>query len=281
MHRLIIAFLLLCACGFGTPIFGQAVPIRPETPAYSFVSQPSHRSLSASVDLQALQVQEEERAVDLLAYISGKKPLPGFVGLDTAGRSSQIWQNYMFDKEGVPSLERRADIPAWVARGDLVSISDIRHLAVSSRIPKYFRYCRIEVHDFLRDIAQEFYREFKRRLPLTSLLRDVAQQKYMTALVKKGRGRHARWMQRNINASPVSGERASSHFRAAFDVGKASLTKEQCHWLRCHFMVAEIKNWVEVTEEVKTQKCFHVAVFTTYLARSNESTESLHAQPAW
>ncbi len=270
-------FFVLCILFVGPVCFGQVVPIRYNQVTSVSVGVSTDENARRATRLELLAVQDEANAPDMTVYICGDKPLPGLNGLDPFGRSSQIWQNIVFDREGLPRLERVADIPRWIARGDLHRISDIPHLSVSAHIPSYFRNCRKEAHEFLKDFNRDFYATFGRGLLLSSMVRDTAKQRAMTTLVKKGRGRHARWVQRNINASPVEGERASSHLRgAAFDISKKGMTAEQIEWIQCYLMKAEMNNWIEMTEEMK-QPCFHIAVFQSYLDQKNPSQDLLLA----
>lgn len=184
------------------------------------------------------------------------RPFPSLKGEDEVlGRSSQIWQNIMADEMGLTRFKNIRDAAGAIAAKKLVLLSGSS--SYSAGRMRGYRYCLPMTRDWVEAFGAKFKSVWGKKLPIKSALRPQDVQRSMTVIIKHG---PRRGQQRNINAAPPEGPRASSHMTGAtVDIGKRGLTDEEIRWLRDALLAAEAGGEVEATEEFK-KPCFHVMV---------------------
>ena len=167
---------------------------------------------------------------------------------------SQLWQNYMVEKEGLARMPNRKHLLTWEALGFFVSLPQTNTARIDSRLKKDPEYCFAlpRVADFLKDRAYELRRDLPGvHFEVSSAVRDEDRQKKIR--------RAGNW-----NAASVSGPKASSHLTGAtIDITKKKMSKAQIEWWRKKLLYYETLRMIEATEEFN-QAVFHIMVFGSY-----------------
>lgn len=159
-------------------------------------------------------------------------------------------QNIRANFEDLTRLQNEADLRRFKELKLLVPLPSTQKVVVDRRIPARFRYCRPHVHDFLLDLADEYYRKWGHPLQINSAVRTAERQRQLA--------------KSNKNAAPAgSGLRQSSHLTGStVDISKLAMSEDGRAWMRTHLAKLERQGRIEATEE-HAQAVFHVMVYNT------------------
>jgi hypothetical protein len=165
-------------------------------------------------------------------------------------RESLLRQNEEIDRLELPRIQDDAELQQLIAREDLVPIETGRTLRIDPRLDPERRYCRPWTRDFLQDLSEAYYKEFRDQIQVNSAVRTVVVQKKLR--------RH------NRNAAPETGETASSHLAGiTVDIQRRGMTRQQIEWVEAYMMPLKEQGLIEPEEE-RHQWVFHVAVSGRY-----------------
>jgi hypothetical protein len=129
------------------------------------------------------------------------------------------------------------------------TVSGFRALKTSASLKNY-RYAKPWTRDFVADLSDAYYQQFRTPLIVTSAVRTVEYQKKLR--------------RRNHNAAPELGETASSHLAGlTVDISKRGMTRAQHKWFENYLANMRDQNFVEAAEE-RRQACFHIMVSERY-----------------
>lgn len=163
---------------------------------------------------------------------------------------SLVRQNEEIDRLQLGRIADDAELEQLIESKDLVSLPSSRFVRVDPRLDENRRFCRTWTRDFLNDIGEAYYKEFKQPLQVNSAVRTVSQQAKLT--------RH------NGNAAPAEGPTASSHLAGlTVDIAKHGMTPKQRKWMQNYLLKLRDQQLVEAAEERK-QAVFHVMVSERY-----------------
>ena len=163
---------------------------------------------------------------------------------------SLVRQNEEIDRLQLGRIADDTELQQLVDKGDLVSLPTESYVRVDPRLDEERRYCRPWTREFLKDIGQAYYKEFKQPLQVNSAVRTVEQQEKL--------------MRHNGNAAPAEGPTASSHLAGlTVDIAKHGMTRKQRKWMQDYLVHMRDLGLVEAVEERK-QACFHVMVSDRY-----------------
>lgn len=183
-------------------------------------------------------------------------------------RDSLLKQNSEIDQAGLQRIDDDAALEQLEARGVLVPIPASEYLRINPSLKENRRYARPWTVQFIDDMAQEFYKQFRQPLTVTSAVRTAAQQRRLTRT--------------NHNAAPAEGEVASSHLAGTtVDIGKRWLSRKQHKWIADYLASMKEQDIIEPEEE-RRQACFHVMVSQRYpypVAIQTKATEPVEAPP--
>ena len=110
---------------------------------------------------------------------------------------SLLRQNEEIDRLDLPRIQDDAELEALKASGALVRIEESESLKIEPSLDPSRRYCRPWTHDFVTDLSEVYYHQFRAQIQVNSAVRTVKGQKKLR--------RH------NRNAAPAEGDTASSH----------------------------------------------------------------------
>ena len=165
-------------------------------------------------------------------------------------RESLLRQNSEIDRLELPRIQDEAELQQLIASEDLVPIEASRTLRIDPRLDPERRYCRPWTRDFLQDLSESFYKEFRDQIQVNSAVRTVVVQKKLR--------RH------NRNAAPEVGETASSHLAGiTVDIQRRGMSRQQIKWVEAYMMPLKEQGLIEPEEE-RHQWVFHVAVSGKY-----------------
>ncbi|HWZ42041.1 MAG TPA: DUF5715 family protein [Candidatus Saccharimonadales bacterium] len=163
---------------------------------------------------------------------------------------SMLRQNEEIDRLQLPRINDEEQLEELVRTQELVPIQETRSLHVSAAVKPDKRYCRPWTNQFVADMADAYYSEFRVPLQVNSAVRTAEQQLKL---------RH-----HNRNAAPEAGDTASSHLAGiTVDLAKRGLTKPQHKWVEEYLKNFRDLGLVEAAEE-RRQACFHVMVSDRY-----------------
>lgn len=163
---------------------------------------------------------------------------------------SLLRQNEEIDRLQLGRIADDAELEQLIVSKDLVALPSTRYVRVDPRLDESRRYCRPWTRDFLNDIGEAYYKEFKQPLQVNSAVRTVSQQEKLV--------RH------NRNAAPAEGPTASSHLAGlTVDIAKHGMTRKQRKWMQEYLVKLRDQRLVEAAEERK-QAVFHVMVSEKY-----------------
>jgi hypothetical protein len=165
-------------------------------------------------------------------------------------RDSLLRQNEEIDRLELPRIQNQAELDELIARQELVPIVASQTLRFDPRLDPDRRYCRPWTRDFLDDLSEAYYQQFRTSIQVNSAVRTVQVQKKLR--------RH------NRNAAPEKGETASSHLAGiTVDIQRRGMTKQQVAWMEQYLMPLKDQGLIEPEEE-RHQWVFHIAVSGRY-----------------
>jgi len=165
-------------------------------------------------------------------------------------RESLLLQNQEIDRLDLPRIQDDAELEQLKASEDLVPIVAGPTLRFDPRLDPDRRYCRPWTREFLDDLSQAYYKQFRTSIQVNSAVRTVKIQKRLR--------RH------NRNAAPAEGEIASSHLAGiTVDIQRRGLNREQIGWVQDYMLPLKQQGLIEPEEE-RHQWVFHVMVSERY-----------------
>ena len=163
---------------------------------------------------------------------------------------SLVRQNEEIDRLQLGRIADDTELQQLIDKGDLVSLPVENSVRIDPRLDEDRRYCRPWTKEFLKDLGQAYYKEFKQPIQVNSAVRTVTQQEKL--------------MRHNGNAAPAEGPTASSHLAGlTVDIAKHGMTRKQRKWMQDYLVRMRDLGLVEAVEERK-QACFHVMVSDRY-----------------
>ncbi len=165
---------------------------------------------------------------------------------------SLLRQNEEIDRLHLGRIADDDELNELVQNKELVALPSDKYVRVDERLEQNHRYCRPWTRDFLNDIGQAYYKEFRQPLQVNSAVRTVEQQEKL--------------MRHNGNAAPAEGPTASSHLAGlTVDIAKHGMNRNQRRFMEQYLVRLRDQGLVEAAEERK-QACFHVMVSDRYTA---------------
>lgn len=165
-------------------------------------------------------------------------------------RDSLVRQNEEINRLQLPRIADDAELEGLIQKQQLVSLPATEGVRIDPRMEASRRYCRAWTRQFLEDLGEAYYNEFRQPIQVNSAVRTVDQQKKLR--------RH------NRNAAPIEGETASSHLAGlTVDIAKRGMTGKQRKWMQQYLVRLRDLGLVEAAEERK-QAVFHVMVSDRY-----------------
>jgi len=163
---------------------------------------------------------------------------------------SMVRQNEEIDRLQLPRIADDNQLMELERTQELIPIQESRALMISPNIKSDKRYARPWVNQFLSDMSEAYYTEFRQPLQVTSAVRTMEQQHKLR--------------RSNRNAAPENGENASSHLAGiTVDLAKRGLTRSEHAWIEDYLKNMRDLNLIEVAEE-RRQACFHVMISDRY-----------------
>jgi hypothetical protein len=163
---------------------------------------------------------------------------------------SLLRQNEEIDRLKLARIQDDQDLRQLVDSGDLVAVPSDRYVRVDPRLDEDRRFCRTWTRDFISDLGEAYYKQFKEPIQINSAVRTVEQQEKL--------------MRHNHNAAPAEGPIASSHLAGlTVDIAKHGMNRRQRKWMEDYLVRMRDLGLIEAAEERK-QACFHVMVSERY-----------------
>ena len=170
---------------------------------------------------------------------------------------SMVRQNEEIDRLLIPRIQDDDELQNLILRQELMEVADSDGIVVAPNLEYTRRYSRPWTRDFVNDLGDAYYGEFRRPLQVTSIVRTAEQQKKLR--------------RRNRNAAPEAGDITSSHLAGiSVDIGKRGLTRKQKTWLNNYLKNLQDQGLIEAAEE-RRQACFHIMVSQRYSDSRNPS----------
>jgi hypothetical protein len=177
---------------------------------------------------------------------------------------SMLRQNEEIDRLGLPRIEDEGQLEELKATEQLVPLEDTRSFQVDPHLDPEYRYAKPWTRDFVADLSDAYYQQFRTPLVVTSAVRTAAYQK--------------RLRRRNGNAAPEAGDTASSHLAGlTIDISKRGMTKAQHKWFENYLAGMREQNLIEAAEE-RRQACFHIMVSERYAEYRDRQTTATPAE---
>ena len=165
---------------------------------------------------------------------------------------SLVRQNAEIDRLQLPRINNELELEELIAHEKLVALPDNHWVRVDPRLEASRRFCRPWTREFLDDLGQAYYKQFRQPIQVNSAVRTVEQQE-----------RLARF---NRNAAPAEGDTASSHLAGlTVDIAKRGMSRRQRAFVVKYLVNMRNLGLVEAVEE-RRQACFHVMVSDRYTA---------------
>ncbi len=165
---------------------------------------------------------------------------------------SLVRQNAEIDRLQLVRIADDQELQDLVAREQLVPLPSDQTVTIDPRLEESRRFCRPWTRNFLRDLGQAYYRQFRQPIQVNSAVRTVEQQERLRRI--------------NHNAAPAEGEIASSHLAGlTVDIAKRGLSRKQRKFIEQYLVNLRNLGLVEAAEE-RRQACFHVMVSDRYTA---------------
>jgi len=163
---------------------------------------------------------------------------------------SMLRQNEEIDRLELPRIQNDDELESMILRQELVGIDETNSLRVAANIEPTKRFCRPWTNEFLTDLSEAYYQEFRQPIQVNSAVRTVEQQRKLR--------RH------NRNAAPIDGDTASSHLAGTtVDLAKRGLSRKQKKWLDAYLKNLADQGLIEAAEE-RRQACYHIMVTSKY-----------------
>ena len=163
---------------------------------------------------------------------------------------SMLRQNEEIDRLQLPRIADNEQLLELERTQELVPIQESRALRINPGLQADKKFCRPWCNQFLQDMSEAYYKEFRVPLQVNSAVRTMEQQLKLR--------RH------NRNAAPEIGELASSHLAGTtVDLARRGLTPTQHAWIEGYLKNLRDQGLVEAAEERSTW-CFHVMVSNRY-----------------
>ncbi|HEX9111843.1 MAG TPA: DUF5715 family protein [Terriglobales bacterium] len=163
---------------------------------------------------------------------------------------SLLRQNEEVDRLQLPRIQDDAELESLKASHALVLIEESETLRIERSLDPSRRYCRPWTRDFVQDLSEVYYRQFRDQIQVNSAVRTVKVQKKLR--------RH------NRNAAPAEGDTASSHLAGVtVDLQRRGMSKEQIRFVERYLFYLHALGLVEPEEE-RRHWCFHVMVSDRY-----------------
>ena len=179
---------------------------------------------------------------------------------------SLLRQNAEIDRMDLPRIQNDEELEHYKASGALVPINASEALRFDPRLSEDRRYCRPWTRDFVEDLSQAYYKQFREQIQVNSAVRTVQIQKKLR--------RH------NRNAAPEKGDTASSHLAGiTVDLQRRGMTKAQVKWMEQYLLPLRDAGLVEPEEE-RHQWVFHIAVSGRYTDWRDGKTSVATSAPA-
>ncbi len=161
-----------------------------------------------------------------------------------------VRENQEIDRLELARIEDDDELKEMIDDQELVPVKESRSLVVADNLATDRRFCRPWTRDFLEDLSQAYYNDFRRPIKVNSLVRTVEQQKKLR--------RH------NGNAAPVEGETASTHLTGiTVDIARKGMSRQEQRWIEQYMLPLKNRGLIEPVEE-RRQAVFHVVVYGTY-----------------
>lgn len=182
-----------------------------------------------------------------------------------------VQQNIELDRLQLPRMADEYELVRYEMSGDLVPVPESDALKIAPDLPENRRYCRPWTRDFLLDLSQAYYTEFRSSLQVNSLVRTAEQQHQLRL--------HNRF------AAPESGDTASTHLAGvAVDLSLRDVSHAQYEWIRSYLLPLREAGMVNPIEE--RQPVLHIVVFKSYadhvrnVNADSEASEPTEGVPA-
>jgi hypothetical protein len=161
-----------------------------------------------------------------------------------------VRQNEEIERLQLARIADDDELEQLIQKQELVALPSDRYVRVDPRLDENRRYCRTWTRDFLNDLGQAYYKEFKQSIQVNSAVRTVEQQEKL--------------LRHNRNAAPAEGPIASSHLAGlTVDIAKRGMSRKQRKWMEQYLVRLRDRGLVEAAEERK-QAVFHVMVSERY-----------------
>jgi hypothetical protein len=161
-----------------------------------------------------------------------------------------VRQNLVIDEMELPRIQDDEELEIRESNSELVPMDDTESLVIASNLIENRRWCKPWTREFLQDLSEAYYQQFRQPLVITSLVRTAEQQKKLR--------RH------NRNAAPDEGDTVSTHLTGmTFDLYKRGMTRKQHKWIEDYFLPLKEAGLIDPIEE-RRQPVFHVTVFNEY-----------------
>lgn len=165
---------------------------------------------------------------------------------------SMVRQNDEINRLQLARIADEDELDQLIRKQELVALPSDKYVRIDPRLDEDRRFCRPWTRDFLNDLGQSYYKEFRQSIQVNSAVRTVEQQEKL--------------MRRNGNAAPAEGPVASSHLAGlTVDIAKHSMNRKQRKWMEQYLVRLRDLGLVEAAEERK-QAVFHVMVSDRYTA---------------
>ena len=163
---------------------------------------------------------------------------------------SLVRQNEEIDRLQLTRIADDDELEDLVQKQELVALPSDKYVRVDPRLEANRRYCRPWTQDFLNDLGQAYYKEFRQPIQVNSAVRTVEQQEKL--------------LRHNGNAAPAEGPIASSHLAGlTVDIAKHGMNRKQRKWMEQYLVRLRDLGLIEAAEERK-QAVFHVMVSERY-----------------
>jgi hypothetical protein len=178
---------------------------------------------------------------------------------------SLLLQNEEIDRLELPRIQDDTQLEELKANGELLPIRESDYLRFDPRLDPSRRYCRPWTRDFLEDLSEAYYKEFRSQIQVNSAVRTVKGQKKLR--------RH------NRNAAPAEGDIASSHLAGiTVDIQRRGMTRQQIQWMQQYLLPLKSMELIEPEEE-RRQWVFHVMVSNRYTEWRQSKSLAVEQQP--
>ena len=176
---------------------------------------------------------------------------------------SLLRQNLRVSEDDLERIQDDTQLEELTRNGELVGLPQNQFMGVDPKLPEERRFCRPWTKNFLDDLGQKYFSQFRQPLQVNSAVRTVEVQEKLR--------RH------NHNAAAEDGEVASPHLTgASVDIGKHWMSRKQLKWTRDYLLGLQNRGLLDVEEEFR-QRVFHVTVYRDYETEMQQSASASSA----